>query len=489
MNRMMKPLYCIIDKHSEKSRDQKRESVILDLELDLDRIIPIFEEATQTAANLLQISISALGILIGDHYHIKSAYGLSNLGLSSDIVSKRKIPRHDSFAINVIDSNNCLVIENTTEDPFFSSAILTQHNHVMAYIGVPLIVNNGQCIGCLEVMDLQPRQFSQGDIDIVNMIARWCIAEYQYNQATTKPHLIKSSSYLNPKTASPFLSTNYADYQSKQQSELLSDHHTSRKNNSYSQKLSIQLINKLIQKLTIPLTSVIGMSSVLKQETYGKLNQKQIDYLNIVYNSGQEMTTLVEEINNLANFKPDVELQLAPVDLENLGNQVISSLENTARNRQQSLRLSIEPGEKIWQLDREKLKQTLYYLLLCIIEGARSGGEISLHISQQLQSPKKRSQDNTTKKQTLSIKCWVRHPWLGEGISFEKVTMYEQIIKETQKGYNSSEIDAESKLVQNYDYDIICLLFACYLISIQQGYFDLKGSSEYGYRFLLSLPI
>jgi hypothetical protein len=224
------------------------------------------------------------------------------------------------------------------------------------------------------------------------------------------------------------------------------------------------------------------MSSVLKQGTYGKLNQKQIDYLSIVYNSGQEMTTLVEEINNLANFKPNIELQLAPVDLENLGNQVINSLQNTARTREHSLRLSIEPGEKIWKLDREKLKQTLYYLLFCIIEGARSGGEISIHISQRLQY-------NMERSQMLNINCWVRHPWLGEGISFEKINIYSQIIKEAQENHNLPNAEIEAKFANNYEYDVISLLFACYLISIQKGNFDLKGSSESGYRFLLSLPI
>lgn len=477
---MIKPLYCIIDHQSGQTREKQRETAIRSLELEQDKTIPIFEEATQTAASLLKVPICAIGILLGNDYLIKSAYGLSSLGLSSEIVRTRKINREDSFAVYVVDSSNCLMLENTGVDYFFSRSILSQHYHIMSYLGVPIALNNGQCIGCLEVFDLQPRQFSQSDIDILNIVARWCLAEYEHNYSEIKQKVVDNSSLEDQNDlyfpSIPVSSANQLNLPAPVNNSNQTASASNNENQIYNQQLSIQLVTKLIQKLSIPLTSVIGMSSVLKQGIYGKLNQKQQEYLNIVYNSGQEMTTLVEEITNLGNFKPEVELQLVPVDLENLGKQVISSLENAARNREHTLRLSIEPGEKVWQLDREKVKQSLYYILTAIIEGSRSGGEISIHISQ--------------RSQTLKINCWVRHPWLGDGISFEKINNYTQAIQEAQESYRLSQGKIEPALVNdNYDYDVICLLFACYLTYLQKGSISLKGSSEAGYRFLLSLPI
>lgn len=466
---MIKPLYCIIDNQSGYTRDQQRERATRQLELEQDKTIPIFEEATQTAASLLKVPICTLGILLNDEYIIKSAYGLSTLGLSNDLVRTRKIPRNDSFAVHVIDSSNCLVVENAGTDSFFSSSILTQHYHIMAYLGVPITVSNGQCIGCLEVLALEPRQFSQSDIDILNVVARWCLAEYECNYLEIKSPVIDNSL---PMTISDISAR--ATQVLPKSAPMVPSYPANL--NSYTQQLTLQLINQLIQKLSIPLTSVIGMSSVLRQGIYGTLNQKQEKYLNIVYNSGQEMTNLVEEITNLAHFKPDIDLKLAPVDLANLGNQVIASLEIPARNREHSLRLSIEPGEKVWQLDREKVKQTLFYLLSCIIEGSRTGGEISVHISQRAHQ--------------LNINCWVRHPWLGEGISFDKINLYHQAIKSAKDNYQLSQVGSQSFLNENnYDYDVICLLFASYLVQIQAGNIELKGSPEAGYRFLLFLPI
>lgn len=88
------------------------------------------------------------------------------------------------------------------------------------------------------------------------------------------------------------------------------------------------------------------MSSVLKQGIYGQLNSKQAEYLQIIHDSGQEMSILVDEIAKLGNVKSEVNLEYVPVDLENLGTQVLQSLESSAQNKEHTLRLSIEPGKK-----------------------------------------------------------------------------------------------------------------------------------------------
>ena len=103
------------------------------------------------------------------------------------------------------------------------------------------------------------------------------------------------------------------------------------------------------------------------------------------------------------------------MDLENLGQQVITSLESMAESREQHLRLSIEPGKKVWRLDREKVKKTIYYLLICVIQSSRTGGEINIHIAQ--------------RDDQLSINCRVNHPWLGDGISLERVNYYQKILQ------------------------------------------------------------
>ena len=321
-----------------------------------------------------------------------------------------------------------------------------------AYVGVPLISSDGVCIGCLEVIDTKPRQFTATEINYLMITARCCMAEYERNQ------LLNCS-----KTSVQLFSS---------ASSILEDNDIGE--DSYLRQLTFLLLNKLIGKLSIPLTSVVGMSSVLKQEIYGKLNHKQSEYIQIIYNSGQEVSAFVDEITQISNTENELNLEYVPVDLENLGQQVITSLQSMAKSREQKLRLSIEPGKKVWRLDREKVKKTIYYLLISIIESSRTGGEINIHISQ--------------RDDQLSINCRVDHPWLGDGISLEKVNWYQKILKYDEQNNLLVKNSLAVLKDKNPDYDLICLLFSAYLANLQKGTIKLLGSIESGYRFTLSVP-
>lgn len=470
--KMRKPLFCIWNNESIQLKENNRISAIQNLNLLQETIIPVFEEATQTVANCLNISVSCLGLLLTTEYHIKSVYGLSHLGLMNAIAKTRKISRDDAFATHVIDSETYLVIENTLSDSFFSTAILTQHYGIVSYLGVPLTIFNGVCIGCLEVMDTTSRQFTTQEINFLLITARWCIAEYERNlfaiSQNNVAQYLNDSQNISKKNFSKKL-INISISPSVIPEININDQE------KYIKILSNELLNRLSQKLSIPLTSVIGMSSVLKQEIYGKLNSKQLEYLQIIHDSGQEMVTLVDEINKLATFKTEVNLEFVPVDLENLGKQVLKSLEIIAHSRDHTLRLSIEPGQKVWKLDREKVKKTLYYLLITIIESSRTGSEIQVHISK--------------KKEYLKINCRVSHPWLGDGISSERITFYQEALNNYYDLSLESKLDKKNNKQNIYQYDLICLLFSAYLAHLQKGNISLQGSSESGYRFIISIPI
>ena len=208
---------------------------------------------------------------------------------------------------------------------------------------------------------------------------------------------------------------------------------------------------------------------------YGKLNAKQSEYIEIIHNSGQEVTTLIDEITQITNIENELHLELVPVDLENLGRQVISSLKSMADGREQKVRLSIEPGKKIWRLDREKVKKTIYYLLVCIINCSRTGGEINLQISQ--------------KEEQLNISCRVHHPWLGDGISPEKINEYQDMLQYDDQNHLLIGKSMKQVKGKNPDYDSICLLFTAYLANIQKGRIQLFGSVESGYRFIIAIPL
>ena len=111
----------------------------------------------------------------------------------------------------------------------------------------------------------------------------------------------------------------------------------------------------------------------------------------------------------------------ARVNIEMVCQQAIKSLEQVAKHRQQQLRLSVEPGNRIWLVDKDKIRQIFYYLLLSLIQSAEVGCVVRIHLSH--------------KSEKLNIALWVSHPWLGDCLP--QVELYSQ--SGVAKTANSSE--------------------------------------------------
>ena len=499
-------LFCRLDGLTPTEREQKRLAALNSLGLLDVETVPVFDEATQTVARILATPISILSLMVQDKAWLKSTLGLSSIGLMNQLAVSRKIAREEAFCTFVVDSQNSLVIEDTLKDTVFSRSTLTQHYGIRAYLGVPLIQASGECLGSLEVMDIVPREFSEKDIQLLVMTARWCLSEFERNRLwenhqrsgrarTTEPSGFRSEFSLeatrkeNMEVAnSPF------SYQPEWDSSP-SDSPSS------TDGLKVKLLAQLTQELKTPLTSVMGMASVLGHEVYGPLTRKQKEYLDIIHNSGQHLLSLVEEIVNLGVMGEDTQrLNLTSVDIEMLCQQAINKLSQMAQQQEQEIRLSVEPGNRIWLLDKEKVRQTLYYLIFSVIESAEAGGEVRVHVSR--------------KASKLQISVWVSHPWLGDGLP--QMEVYSPLISNyasqglgavsglseeqgmSSNGYSeavtSGIVAAYKKAENNKDTnksnsrEILGLLLSCQLAEMHGGKISVQGSLESGYRYVLNLP-
>ncbi|ELS00572.1 signal transduction histidine kinase [Xenococcus sp. PCC 7305] len=501
MNKPGNRLFCRLDGITPTARAQRRCMALNRLGLLKSEAVPVFEEATQTASNFTEAPICILGLAVEQELWFKSAFGLSTIGLMNQLASYRKISLEESFSTYVIDSEQPLVIENTISNGVFARSNLTQHYGVRAYLGVPLISSEGLCIGTLEVMDVESRQFSSKDIDFLALTARWCLREFERDYA------LKSQQKQNHPENQNKVALNVI-----QQPEWetgveingggsnLSD--GSSNNVDSTNLIKVKLLAQLTQELRTPLTSVIGMASVLRREVYGPLTTKQREYLEIIHNSGQNLISLVDEIVNLGVLgNQEAKIVASSVDLEMLCQQVINGLGDTAKQHQQNIRLSVEPGNRIWSLDKDKVKQALYYLIISVLEMSESGGEVRIHVSR--------------RNRALNIAVWLSHPWLGDGLP--QVEFYSQSVTKALamadvQGEDSLSsgmsdvllgnrvltasalmevINSEKKQHTNQDKisrDVLGLLFCCHLTELHQGKVIVQGASESGYRYILQLP-
>ena len=502
MNKPRNRLFCRLDGMTPTARTQKRFMTLSRLGLLKSEAVPVFEEATQTASNFTEAPICILGLAVEQELWFKSAFGLSTIGLMNQLASHRKVSLEESFSTYVIDSEQPLAIENTISEGVFARSNLTQHYGVRAYLGVPLISSEGLCIGTLEVMDVESRQFSSKDIDFLALTARWCLREFERDYALKSQ---QKSNNLESQENTTLTLVQQPEWETgvttNQETSTLSKNLS--KNVDSTNLIKVKLLAQLTQELRTPLTSVIGMASVLRREVYGPLTTKQREYLEIIHNSGQNLISLVDEIVNLGILgNQETKVVASSVDLEMLCQQVINGLVDIAKQRQQSIRLSVEPGNRIWSLDKDKVKQALYYLIISVLEMSESGGEVRIHVSR--------------RNRALNIAVWLSHPWLGDGLP--QVEFYSQSVTKAlaiaevqgEDNINSGMSDVllgnrvltssalmevingskrqETKNPDKISRDVLGLLFCCHLTELHQGKVIVQGSPESGYRYILQLP-
>ena len=487
-------LACRLDQRPGSEREQQRLQSLRELGLLDTESIAVFEEAAQTAAHFMDAPICILGVIDGDRHLFKSAVGLSRIGLMNELAISRQLPRLDSFCSYVVDSQSAVVIPDTIASPAFADSLLVQRYGICSYLGVPLFASNGDCVGSLAVMGLAVRQFTQKEIEQLQLIARWSMSEFERNRLLKLGSAEKAIDALG-----------YSAPRASATAVILPS-------------IKPHLIAQMTQEFCTPLTSILGMASVLGQGIYGSLSAKQKEYIEIIHNSGQYLMSLVTEIVELGSLDDrSGSLHLVPVDIAMLCQQAIATLNQAAQRREQQLKLTVEPGQRIWILDKEKVRQMLYHLAFGVIQSSASDSIIRIHVSR--------------RQGFLTLAVWASHPWLGDGEPQAKVASTRpQLAIATSKPsgndhrFGSSQSDnlaaddltamgevwyAEADESDRDFLDTVAkssklkpdempqedssrqglgLVFSRQLAEIHGGSIEVRGSAEEGYRHVIKLP-
>lgn len=475
-------LVCQHDAGKELVTEQ-RQRALLELGLIEAQTIPVFEEATQTAAHLLEVPICILGFLDRNRHCFKSAVGLSRLGLMNQLAQERQLPESESFCTQVVETNQVVAISDTLSDPAYANSILVQRYGIRSYLGAPLIDASGCCLGAIAVMDLQPRIFTTQQMKFLELVARWSMSEFERSLLLKSKEIGKleqSNDELAP--APPCLSP-------VSPAPSLPDHAQS------LIQVKLKLLEQLTQELRTPLTSILGMANVVGREIYGPLTNKQKEYLEIVQNSGRYLLSLVNEISHLGVIEQcDRALNLTCVDIEMLCQQILNTLEEVAKRKEQKLRLSLEPAKnRTWMIDKDKVKQLLYHLISSMIQAATSGSIIRIHVSH--------------KPKSLNLAISVSHPWLGEGLtpvdpylgqipvlnvssysSSEALSYQNFTLEDNSHSLAVSETEILSVDSIKRSCESLRLLLSRSLAELHGGQIDVLGTPESGYRYVVSLP-
>jgi signal transduction histidine kinase len=216
---------------------------------------------------------------------------------------------------------------------------------IRAVLAVPM-VREGRLLGCLGVTRNRPGEFSAETVELLRTFATQSALAIQnarlFHEIADKSRQLEAAS--------------------RHKSEFLAN---------------------MSHELRTPLNAVIGFSEVLLQRMFGELNEKQDEYLQDIYASGQHLLSLINDILDLSKIEAGrMELAPAPFHLPTTLENALILVRERATRHGIALHLDLDPrlGEVVG--DERKVKQILLNLLSNAVKFTPEGGRITMKASQ-----------------------------------------------------------------------------------------------------------
>ncbi|HEX7620748.1 MAG TPA: ATP-binding protein [Anaerolineales bacterium] len=150
-------------------------------------------------------------------------------------------------------------------------------------------------------------------------------------------------------------------------------------------QMKANFVANVSHELRTPLTHVKGYLELLATEALGSLSAEQKNALKVSQRAAGRLESLID---NLILFslaaRGEMTLSLAPVNLNMVGDEIISYSRTKADDRNVSLHFDIIPDIPIVQADKEKISWAILQLIDNAIKFTPSGGEVTLSIQPEM---------------------------------------------------------------------------------------------------------
>ena len=135
-----------------------------------------------------------------------------------------------------------------------------------------------------------------------------------------------------------------------------------------------EFISHLNHELRSPIAAILGFTRMLKEEIYGSLNDKQMQYIQAMATTGEHALDLINDYLDLAKVNADKE-ELEPEKLvvEDICRASLAIVEEKARQKGLNLNLDIDREVDFCLADKLRLQQILVNLLSNAVKFTQEG--------------------------------------------------------------------------------------------------------------------
>jgi len=227
-------------------------------------------------------------------------------------------------------------------------------------------------------------------------------------------------------------------------------------------RLKDEFLASMSHELRTPLTGILGLSEALQMQTYGALNARQLRSVETIWESGQHLLTLINDILDLSKLAAaQLEVEFEQCDVADLCHSSLSLIKGMAHKKQQHVDLAIDPVGMSIRADPRRMKQMLVNLLSNAVKFTPVGGQIGLRVQ------------GDAARQVIEFAVWDK----GIGIAPENL---ERIF------LPFTQIDAG--LAREYAGTGLGLALVERMIHVHNGSVHVVSTPGAGSTFILSLP-
>ncbi len=129
-------------------------------------------------------------------------------------------------------------------------------------------------------------------------------------------------------------------------------------------RVKSQFLANMSHELRTPLNSIIGFSRVILKGIDGPVTELQQQDLTAIYNSGQHLLTLINDILDLAKIEAGkMELAFDEVNMSDVTNSVLATMSGLIKDKPIHLKRNIEPNLPTARADAIRVRQVMINLL------------------------------------------------------------------------------------------------------------------------------
>lgn len=143
-------------------------------------------------------------------------------------------------------------------------------------------------------------------------------------------------------------------------------------------RLKSQFVSNVSHELRTPLNAIIGYSTLLLEEAYGALDEKQKDPLSGIQRNADDLRHLVTDILDLSRMEAGkLTIHLEPLKVDALFKEVVAGMKSLLEKKALAVQWAIQEGLPLIESDAGKIRQIFTNLLSNAIKFT-SKGEITI---------------------------------------------------------------------------------------------------------------